>query len=305
MRPPELPPATINTALRRATARLAGGGVATPALDAEILLRHVLGLGGDRAALFVRRPEPLPPGAADALATLVARRLAGEPVAYLTGTRAFMGLPFAVGPGVLVPRPETELLVEWALGWLAARPAGPPATVLDVGTGSGAIALGLAAHLSPDWDGVVIAADVSAEALAVAARNRAALAAHGRAGAVRLVRGDLAGWCAGPVDLLLANLPYLSPEQLADNPDLHAEPALALVSGPDGLAAIRRLVADAPRLLAPGGAVGLELDPSQASAVADLLRAALPRATVSICPDLAGLARAATAERPAADTDDG
>lgn len=290
---------TVQMALRAAARRLADAGIATPELDAEVLLRHALGFGGDRAALFLRRPEPLPPAAADALARLLERRLAGEPVAYLTGTREFFGLPFAVGPGVLVPRPETELLVEWALGWLAARSPGPAATVLDVGTGSGAIALALGASLPPGRPHVIVGSDVSETALAVAAANRAALAGQGRAGEVALVRGDLAGWCRGPVDLLLANLPYLRPDQLAGNAELRLEPAEALVSGPDGLAAIRRLVADAPRLLPPGGAVGLEIDPAQADTVAALLGSHLPGATVRVRPDLAGLARHVTAELPA------
>jgi len=274
---------TIAAALRAAADRLAAARVDTPRLDAEVLLRHVLGL--DRAALFVRLHDVLERTDAAAFGYLIERRLTGEPVAYLTGEREFMGLPFIVDSAVLVPRPETELLVEWALGWLATRPA---ATVLDVGTGSGAIALGLAAHLFANWRGAIVATDVSAGALAVAAANRARL---GLARRVPLVRGDLATWCRGPVDLLLANLPYLRPDQVAANPDLRAEPALALVGGADGLVLVRRLVADAPRLLAPGGALGLEIDPSQADAVRALIAASLPDAAIEVRPDLAGLAR--------------
>ncbi len=272
---------TVAGAVRAASARLATGS-ATPRLDAEVLLRHVLGL--DRTALFVRMREPLGAGDRAAFEALVERRLAGEPVAYLTGEREFMRLPFAVRPGVLVPRPETEGLVEWALGRLAGRPGG---TVVDVGTGSGAIALAVAALLPEGWSGRVVGVDVSAKALAVARQNRARLDRRGR---VALVRGDLAGWCRGGVDVLLANLPYLRPEQAA-NPELAAEPRLALEGGEDGLDLIRRLVADAPRVLAPDGALGLEIDPAQAGEAARLVETALPGARAEVRPDLAGLAR--------------
>ncbi|MCC6313188.1 MAG: peptide chain release factor N(5)-glutamine methyltransferase, partial [Thermomicrobiales bacterium] len=230
--------------------------------------------------------------AARRFAALIARRASGEPVAYLIGEREFMALPFRVGPGALVPRPETELLVEWALGWLAHRPR---AVVLDIGTGSGAIAVALAAHLAPDWAGRIIAADRSGEALAWAARNRAALAQSQR---VRLVRGDLTDWCAaGAADLLLANLPYLTPGQIAENPDLAAEPRTALDGGPDGLDLVRRLLADAPRALAAGGAFGLELDPSQTEPVAALARQTLPGARIRIIADLSGRPRHVVGER--------
>ena len=279
--------ATIATALREASGRLAAGSE-TPRLDAEVLLRHVLGV--DRTGLFLRLPKPLATADRAAFDGLVAARLDGAPVAYLTGEREFMGLPFRVRPGVLVPRPETEVLVEWALARLRARPG---ARVLDVGTGSGAIALSLAAHAPAGWGGRAIGGDASAAALAIAAENRARL---GMADRVALVRGDLASWCRGPLDLLLANLPYLRPEQVAANPALAAEPAAALLGGADGLDLIRRLVADAPRVLAPGGAIGLEIDPSQAEAVVGLVVAALPEAEVAVLRDLAGLARHVVAE---------
>ncbi|MDP9354340.1 MAG: peptide chain release factor N(5)-glutamine methyltransferase [Chloroflexota bacterium] len=280
---------SIAEALGAASARLAAAGRETPRLDAEVLLRHVLGV--DRAGLFVRLREPLPVMAWATYEDLVTRRLAGEPVAYLTGVREFMGLDFAVRPGVLVPRPETELLVEWALGWLGQRSAG---IVLDVGTGSGAIAVGVAAHLPPDWEGRIIASDVSTGALAVAAAN---CDRHGVRDRVRFVRGDLATWCGGPVGLLLANLPYLRPDQVEGNADLRPEPVLALLGGADGLDLIRRLIGDAPRVLAPGGALALEIDPSQAEIVAGLVSAALPDAAVEILPDLVGLARYVVARR--------
>lgn len=272
--------------VRQAAKRLGHAGYDTPALDAEILMRHVLGL--DRTGYFLRRNDALTPGRAAIFDDLIARRLAGEPVAYITGTREFMALPFAVSPAVLVPRPESELLVEWAVEWLNCR---SPSVILDVGTGSGAIAIALAASLDPQHGHIIVGSDVSVDALGIAHRNRKRLSQHGSIRSVHLVRGDLSWWCRGPVDLLTANLPYLRPEQIASNPDLRAEPELALVAGEDGLALIQRLIADLPRVLSPHGAVGLEIDPSQADAVRELLRRALPHAEITVKRDLAGLSR--------------
>ncbi|MEA2531287.1 MAG: release factor glutamine methyltransferase [Thermomicrobiales bacterium] len=278
---------TVADAIRVAAGRFADAGVTTARLDAEVLLRHVLEL--DRTQLFVELREQLSTEDLTRLNALVERRLGGEPVAYLTGRREFMGLSFAVGPGVLVPRPETELLVEWAFSWLKGRPS---ARVVDVGTGSGAIALSLAA-MRPQRRELIIGAEVSEAALRYAAENRRRL---GLADAVHLVRGDLITWFKAPVDLVLANLPYLRPEQLASNPDLRAEPANALVSGADGLDEVRRLLADLPRVLATDGAVALEIDPSQAETVRAQVRAALPGARVDVHPDLAGWDRVVVAE---------
>jgi len=276
---------SISDALRRGRRRLASTRTTTPGLDAEVLLRHVLGI--DRTALFVRLPEPI---TSEALATyeqLLVERARDIPVAYLTGEREFMGMPFQVGPGVLVPRPETEHLVAWAVSWLRAREREPVA-VVDVGTGSGAVAIGIAAAMGPDWQGRIIATDVSPDALSVAARNRARLDSHGR---ISIVQGPLLEWLRSPVDLIVANLPYLRPEQLAGNPSLAAEPRLALDGGADGLDLIRQLLADAPRVLAPGGAVGLEIDPSQRDQVVSLAQLAFPGSEIDVLRDLAGLDR--------------
>lgn len=277
-------PETIAEALAAAAAQLQRAGLDTPRLDAEVLLRHVLRL--DRTALFQRLRQPMPTEAATRFAALLSRRAARVPVAYLIGQREFMGLPFSVAPGVLIPRPATELLVEWALAWPADRPAD---MVVDVGTGSGAIALSLAAHLPATWQGSIIAADISPVAMRIAATNRQQLALTNR---VSLVRGDLLSWC-GHADLVLANLPYLQPEQVAENPDLAAEPALALLGGADGLALIRRLIADLPRVLGPGGGVALEIDPNQACAVRSLLQTTF--SNVHVHADLAGLPRCVSA----------
>lgn len=272
---------TILAAVRDAARRLESAGIDSPGLDAEVLMRHVLGL--DRTAYFLRRPDLISERDRSAFDALVRRRLARESVAYIVGSREFMGRPFAVGPGVLVPRPETEILVEWALDWLALHPG--KRSVLDVGTGSGAIALSIAAAKPAGVQHFVVGSDVSQTALHVAARNRRAF---GLQDAVSLVRGNLADWHGGPIELLLANLPYLRPDQVSGNRDLATEPELALVGGPDGLDLVRRLLADAPRVLAPGGAVGLEIDPSQAEATVTLGPRHLPALEWQIIPDLAG-----------------
>jgi release factor glutamine methyltransferase len=279
---------TISDALRRGKKRLSSAGSPTPGLDAEVLLRHVLGV--DRTALFVRLPGPI---AADALATydaLIEERTRDTPVAYLTGEREFMGLTFEVIPGVLVPRPETELLVSWAVSWLRERER-EPVTVVDVGTGSGAIAISVAVAMGPDWQGRVIASDISLDALSVATRNRARLDLHQH---VAIIHGSLLSWVRGPVDLILANLPYLRPEQIAENPSLAAEPRLALDGGPDGLDLIGQILAGAPRVLAAGGAIGLEIDPSQRDHVVNLARKLFQAADVQVLRDLAGLDRHVT-----------
>lgn len=269
---------SIAAAIAAGAERLRAAGFDTPRLDAEVLLRHVLGI--DRTQLFTRLRDNLESANLTSCEALIERRLAGTPVAYLTGCREFMGMPFQVGPGVLVPRPETELLVERALEWLQDRPA---STVLDIGTGSGAIAISVVKRCP---SARVIATDLSPAALKWAQTNRVALGAS-----VDFALADLAEPIAGPIDLLLANLPYLRPEQLAGNPDLQAEPAMALIGGNDGLDLVRRLIGDAPRLMWAGGAIALEIDPGQAAVVESLAREWFPDAIIATRADLAGFAR--------------
>lgn len=256
----------------------------TPDLDASVLLAHAAGL--TRSALYARLPDAAPAAAASAYESLVAGREGGVPVAYIVGEREFLGLPFAVSPATLVPRPETELLVEWAVAWCAAHPQARLA--VDVGTGSGAVAVGLA-HLVPAL--TVIACDLSQEALGVAATN----AARHAGGRVRFVRGDLLAWLGRPVPLVLANLPYLTDRQ-SDSPELAAEPRLALAGGDgDGFALYRRLIPQAAARLAPGGAFAFEIDPAQA-AVARETCAAFPASVITVHRDYAALPRFVTVE---------
>jgi release factor glutamine methyltransferase len=274
---------TIADALREGRASLNATRTLTPGLDAEVLLRYALGV--DRTTLFARLRERIEKSVLARYRALLAERARDIPVAYLIGEREFMTLPFFMDPAVLVPRPETEILVEWAIAWLRERDS---ATVVDAGTGSGAIALSIAAMMGPAWRGRIVAADLSGEALAIAARNRAKLGLGGR---VALVRGSLVDWLGGAVDLLLANLPYLRPDQIDENPELAAEPRLALDGGADGLTLIRQVLGGAARVLAPGGAVGIEIDPSQHVEVVRMARSAFPEADISALRDLAGLER--------------
>jgi release factor glutamine methyltransferase len=228
-----------------------------PALDAEVLLAHVL--GRTRSHLHARPDMPVADADAAAYRHLVEQRATGTPLAYLVGEREFWSLPLAVSPAVLIPRPETELLVELALSRLA-----PQSSVLDLGTGSGAIALALA-HDRPDCK--IYASDLSPAALSVAATNACRLA----------LRVDFVccRWFAGlraRFDVIVSNPPYVAandPHLAA--PSLAAEPALALVAGADGLAALRTIVAGAGARLHDGGWLILEHGAAQGAAVRDLL----------------------------------
>ena len=248
----------VSQCLARAVGRL-------PAEDgrhvAEHLLSHVL--GRDRAWLFAHARDPLEAEAVARFEALLERRVAGEPVAYLTGRRGFWTLDLAVGPDTLIPRPETELLVELALARL---PAGAALAVADLGTGSGAIALALASERP---QARVVATDASAGALEMAARN-----ARGHdIDNVRFLHGDWWQPLAGErFDLVASNPPYIA----SDDPhlrqgDLRHEPVSALASGDDGLDAIRIIIAAAPRHLRAGGWLLLEHGWEQGSAIRDLL----------------------------------
>src|SRR5207249_5233970 len=210
-----------------AVALLRAAGIATAALDADVLLAHVLGV--TKEMLYAHPDTEMSLGAERRYRDLIERRARGEPVAYLRGWKEFYGLRFAVDPRVLIPRPETETLVEAARGHIAGRAL----TVVDVGTGSGAVAIAIAAH-EPRVN--VIATDVSADALAVA---RANALSNGVADRIELRQGDLLTPLTAPVEVVVANLPYLRPEALAElvgeRTSLAYEPRVAVVAGADGL----------------------------------------------------------------------
>jgi release factor glutamine methyltransferase len=250
---------TIGELLAEGVRRLHGAGAAgsnaTPALDAEVLLAHVLSVG--RARLRSHPEDPVRERAGEYRA-LIVRRAAGEPLAYLTGTQEFWSLPLAVSRAVLVPRPETELLVERALALRSARHG----RVVDLGTGSGAVALAIASE-RPHWQ--VTATDVSAEALAIARANAVQL----KLSAIDFRQGSWFAPLAGTrFDLIVSNPPYIAADDpaLAD-PALAHEPRLALTPGADALSCLRAIARDAPQHLDPGGWLLLEHGNGQGVAV--------------------------------------
>ncbi len=256
-------------------------------LDAQLLLLHALGRAPhDRAWLLAHDTDPLEPQAAARFDNACRRRAAGEPAAYIVGHKEFHGLVLQVDARVLVPRPDTETLVDWALDLLASDGA-----ALDLGTGSGAIALALQ-HARPD--AAITAADRSTDALAVAQANAERLHLP-----VRFLHADWwRGVDGGPYDVIVSNPPYIA----MDDPHLAAlghEPAQALVAGRDGLDDLRVLVAGAAAWLHPGGWLLLEHGHDQASAVRDLL-ARHGFDAVASRNDLAGIARCSGGRRPIA-----
>lgn len=257
---------TLREAFVSASRRLASAAhpTETPELDARVLLGHALGL--THAALLARWPEPLDEKAALRLETAVLRRLAGEPVAWITGFKEFLGMDFEVVPGLLVPRADTETLVEAALQIV------PGPRVVDVCTGTGCVAVGLAA-LSPHplevWAG-----DLSPLAVQTARRNAGQLLSGGRA--VKVVESDLLTGLPGPWHLIVSNPPYLTPQETDERTVWGGwkEPALALDGGgDDGLGLIRRLVETAATALAPGGWLLIEAADVQMETIGRLFNA--------------------------------
>jgi len=240
-----------------------------------------------RQDLFARQEMEVPAPAERQLAQLVARRLTREPLAYILGRREFYGINLLVNPNVLIPRPETETLVEHALFMALMGMENPALVIADVGTGTGAIAINLAIHLP---NARIYATDVSDEALDVASYN---IRGHNVADRVTLLKGDLLEPLPEPVDLIAANLPYIPTDRIPTlQPEVQREPREALDGGPDGLDHIRRLVAQAAggKLKEPG-VILLELDPEQAPAVEALAHQLFPDAQTSVEKDLARLDR--------------
>jgi len=248
--------------LRWTTARFEKHGLASARLDAELLAARAFGMS--RIELYAHFDRPLAAAELTSYRDLVSRRLAGEPVAYLLGHKEFWSLDLLVDPRVLIPRPDSETLVEEALDRLAGPEAAP--RIADVGTGSGALALALAKQRP---EAQVFATDISPDALDVARANAERLGL-----AITFIQGDLHQPLvpAGPFDLIVANLPYI-PSGDIDGlaADVRSEPRLALDGGADGLALVRRLVVGAPDLLPPGGCLALEVGAGQADAIEELL----------------------------------
>lgn len=288
---------TIRDAYLMGREHLAAAGIAEPVIEAEVLLRHALGV--DRAALYTRWDGPMPEAAWERYRTLLAARATGRPVHYLLGEREFMGLAFAVNERVMIPRPETEVLVEFLIKTFRDH---PQPVVVDVGTGSGCIAISLA-HFLPRVQ--VYAVDISAATLEVA---RANARRHGVEERIAFAEGDLLAALpkdlAGQVDAIASNPPYV-PEALAlqllreirDH-----EPAIAIFASGDGMGFHRRLIADSPRWLRPaphgaglrpGGAalLAMEVGAGQAGAVAAVMRRDGRYADVELVKDTGGMDR--------------
>ncbi len=274
-------PDTVRTCLQAGTTRLQQAGVANPSLDAALLLAHAL--HQPRSWLYAYPEYRLSATERAHWQDYLGQRLTFRPLAYIVGYKEFRGLSFYVDERVLIPRPETELLVELALAWLDQRTE-PTPRVVDVGTGSGCIALALAharAHLE------LIAIDLSREALQVARSNRLRLRLSDR---IMWRQGDLLAPVTAPVSLILANLPYVCPQTwdtLAPDITVH-EPTLALWSAEGGLAHIRRLISMVPGRLQPGGGILLECGAGQAPQVVAALEATKLFAAVCVYPDGAG-----------------
>lgn len=286
------PPLVLRTALLRGVELLSRAGIDNARLDAEVLLGHALALS--RTELYLRMEQRLSHNEESLFQALLERRSRHEPVAYITGVKEFWSLAFAVDRSVLVPRPETELLVEWALTRTRKIARGPALTILDLGTGSGAVAVALATELpkAQFW-----AVDISPGALAVA---RANAQRHGVESRMKFLAGDLFEPLSEPkiqFDLIVSNPPYVSRRELAGLPaEIRAyEPAAALDGGHDGLDYYRRIIAGAPRFLAPGGSLLCEIGADQGCAVKELIEQSGGLESPAIYQDLAGKDRVAAA----------
>ncbi len=251
-------------------------------LEAELLLAHALNT--DRTHLYQRLRDELTPRAESDFDALLQRRLAHEPTAYILGHKEFYGLELEVTSAAIIPRPETETLVELVVDRVR---AGDLAQVADVGVGCGAIAVALAVNLS---EAEIIAIDISPRALALARRNAER---HGLAQRIRFHQGDLLKPLDAAVDVIAANLPYVGTADFeAAPPEINEhEPRLGLDGGPDGLRLIERMLRDAPPHLKPGGALFAEISEQQGEAARTLAAAAFPQARIEVTQDLSRLDR--------------
>jgi len=278
---------SLRDALDGATAELTAGSLANARRDSELLLLHIL--GGDPAFLLAHPEYPLTEEQLARYRKLIARRKASEPIQYITGEREFYGLRFAVTPDVLIPRPETEHLVEAALERI---PIDAPTLIADIGTGSGAIAVSLAVARPLAQ---IRALDISRTALKVAASNASA---HGVAGHIQFWEADLLdGMKDGELDMVVSNPPYIADgeRETLDAEVRNYEPPTALFAGPTGLEIYERLIPQAARVLRPGGWLLVEIGAGQHLQLRLLLEG---WEEVSLVPDLQGIARVAIARAP-------
>lgn len=268
---------SLKQALSRARGILAEKNIEDAPLEGELLLRHALGIS--RTQLYLDLDCELSPKQEGTFWQLVTRRLSGEPITYITGHREFYGLDFYVDPRVLIPRPESELLVEETLSLAQNHPL---STIAEVGTGSGAIAISLALNL-PETR--IYASDISASALEVALIN---CQKHGVIDRVYLLHGNMLEPLPEPVDLIIANLPYVRESELIG---MRFEPRLALDGGRDGTERIRRLCRQVGGKLRPGSFLLLEIGEGQGKMVTTLLNALFPGGKIKLVPDLSGIER--------------
>ncbi len=290
----------IREAFTRTRSMLERSAIIDAAIEAEVLVRLVVGM--DRVRYFASLQEPIGAEQSTALDEFVQRRLRGEPLAYIVGSREFYGMDFQVDSRVLIPRPETELLVDLALGFLSDREAAlrseygtggkSPVTVADVCTGSGAVGIAIAAK-APDIR--VIATDISADPIDVAAANATA---HSVLDRVELRLGDLLGPIPEVLELIVANPPYIPTENWeALPPDVKMEPRVALDGGEDGLEVCRRLLKQAADRLVPGGAMFVELMPEQIDSAMGVAARLFEDAAVGSISDLSGDSRVLKIQR--------
>jgi release factor glutamine methyltransferase len=267
-------------ALAHARRVLTEHNIEDASLESELLLRHTLSI--NRTRLYSDLDYELSRTHEEAFLNLIERRLQGEPSAYIIGKRGFYGLDFYVDRNVLIPRPESELLVEKAVKLAQNNLI---STIAEIGTGCGAIAISLAKNLP---GARIYATDISVTALEVARSN---CRRYGVLDSVCLLQGDMLDPLSEPVDLIIANLPYVREAELLLAGPLSFEPTLALNGGPDGIAVIKRLCLQAGNKLLPGGYLLLEIGQGQEKTVTDLLQRLFPSAQIEIIPDYAGIER--------------
>lgn len=283
--------AVIRETIRQTHQTLEDAGIPDARLEAEVMVMTVMRM--TRQNIFAEQETEVPANAADDLAGIVAQRLERIPLAYILGYREFYGINVVVTPNVLIPRPETEGMVEHTLFMALMGMETRELSIADVGTGSGAIAVNLAIHLPAAR---IYAVDISESALDVAAWN---IRAHSVADRVRLGHGDLLEPLPEPVDLIVANLPYIPTDRIPTlQPEVQREPADALDGGSDGLDLVRRLLAQAPLKLNSPGIILLELDPEQFPAAEALALEQFPDAEISAEQDLSRRNRIMVINRP-------